>query len=104
MEKRKPSSKEEAIARAKCKDYLNRNKNQGPNINKEILAKRNSKIIRGNEVYAIEDYADDLITLFKNNNIPPYRNLFDVAFARIARRNPVFPLKQNDLSIDTKTI
>lgn len=96
IEKKKPSNKEEAVARAISKKYLHTHKKQGPFINKEMLISTNMKIIRGNEEYSIVDYADELLNTFKKLGIPCYKDLLELAFSRITKNQPIFPLSQKE--------
>ena len=102
IKKRKPSTKEEALARAKTIKYLHTNKNQGPFINREMLKQSNTAITRENEQFLISDYADEICDTFKANNIPLYRDLTDTAFKRLTRGQPIFPLLENKLQEEIK--
>lgn len=98
----KPSTKEEAIARARTIKYLHTYKNQGPFINREMLKQSNTAITRGNEKFLISDYADEICDTFKANNIPLYSELTDTAFKRLTRGQPIFPLLENKLQEEIK--
>ena len=89
MEKKKPNNKAEAIARAISKKYLNKNKKQGPYINREMLLGRGMKRIKDNQEFSIEDYIDEIFSTFKEYNIPQLSGLLDSAFIRISRNVPI---------------
>ena len=96
MEKKKPNNKAEAIARAISKKYLNKNKKQGPYINREMLLGRGMKRIKDNQEFLIEDYIDEIFSTFKEYNIPQLSGLLDSAFIRISRNVPILPLTQKE--------
>ena len=102
IKNRKPSTKEEAIARARTIKFLHTYKNQGPFINREMLKQSNTAITRENEKFFISDYADEICNNFKTNNIPLYRDLTDTAFKRLTRGQPIFPLLENKLQEEIK--
>ena len=102
IDKKKTPSKAEGIARGISKKFIKNNKNQGATINRDLLIKRNMKLIRGDKEYNIADYADELINMFKEYNIPTYANLLEIAFTRIVRNQQVFPLinkEEKDFSL-----
>lgn len=94
MNRRIPNNKEEAAVRTICRKFLQANKNLGPFINKEILKSKKETISTNNEVFELVDYADGIIDQFREKNIPCHYGLSELAFLRIARNIPIFPLEE----------
>jgi hypothetical protein len=94
MISQKPNTKEEYTTRAKCIKYLEKHKNLGQFINKKMLLSKRIIISIDGIEYKIEDYADDIISAFNENGIPCYSFLLETAFYRLAKNEPLFPLRE----------
>ena len=89
----KPSTREDAVNKAKVKSFLVNNGNQGPTVNIEYFRQQNSKIINSNGEFKMEDYFSKIHETFKEYHIPFYAKLYMAALTRIGRNQPILPLK-----------
>ena len=81
--------------------FFQTNKNVGPFVSAETFAKKNVVIIfNDNRVEFDLELSSNIIDYLKKNHIPTNYQIVYTAARRIAREEPLLPLKDNDYSVD----